>query len=378
MSRIIQSIKLRDDRFSQMEQELQRVTDEYRKLRDELLPIFRMAKDRSHPLPFPTAAAASPDLQHHEDMMSPLVSQLPPEKAASSLSRKFSTKQLFLGRTPKGNSPTHVPQSIPENKPVNGNSNLDPSAAALAASSHLTATMNGDYTQPATSPSRPNIPSPTSPNAYASKPSQTLAQRTYRDATVPGGGARSNLHPQIDDSQSHSVYSTTSTLIPSERERSGPTPTPGSMARSNRNPPREISTSTATDMGSEPSSAPSSARSDIEIFKSFRVSMDDPCKKVLPAALRKYNIYADPKNYALYIVYGDNEKMLKDDDIPLEHFKSLHKAGLKPMFMLRKLQSTGPGPDPSTYNSSQGGDGGSLRGGRAGGSQIQFPPGGVL
>lgn len=375
MSRIIQSIKLRDDRFAHMEQELQRVTEAYRKLRDELLPIFRMAKDRSQPLPFP--AAASPDLQHHEDMMSPLVSQPPPEKIGSSLSRKFSTKRLLLGSTPKSNSPTHVTQAIPENKPVNGNSTLDPSAAALAASSHLTASMNGDNMQPATSPSRANLPSPTSPNTYISAPSQTT-QRPYRDVTTPAT-ARLNGYSNNEESLPHSVYSTTSTLVPSERDRSGPTPTPSSMSRSNRNPPREISTAKT---GPDPPSAPSSARNDVEIFKSFRVSMDDPCEKVLPAALKKYNIDADPKQYALYIVFGDQEKKLENHHIPLVEFKDYHRQGLKPMFMLRKVQQ--PGPEANAPKGREGNvvggasDGGSISGGRIGGSQIQFPPGGVL
>ena len=373
VSRIIESLKTRDDRFTQMEQELQRITDEYRKLRDELLPVFRMAKDRSQPLPYP---AASPDLQHHEDMMSPLISSLPSEKTASSLSRKFSTKRLFLGSTPKSSSPTHVSQSIPENKPLNGNSTLDPSAAALAASSHLTASMNGENSQTATSPSRANLPSPTSPNTYTSAPSQTLAQRSYRDNSA---SVRPNAHSHAEESLPHSVYSTTSTLVPPERDRSGPTPTPGSISRSNRNPPREISISNT---GIDPPSAPSSGRNDVEIFKSFRVSMDDPCKKVLPAALKKYNIAADAKDYALYIVYGDREELLKENDIPLQKFKGLHRDGLKPMFMLRKKQKPGPGQGqpPGSDGSilGSGGDSGSISGGRSGGGQFEFPPGGVL
>lgn len=91
----------------------------------------------------------------------------------------------------------------------------------------------------------------------------------------------------------------------------------------------------------------------MEIFKSFRVSMEDPCYKVLPAALKKYNINAPWEQYALYIVYGDNERCLGMDEKPLILFKQLDKEGKKPMFMLRKI-SPGAGD--------QGGD----------------PPGGVL
>ncbi|CAF9903989.1 MAG: Adaptor for signal transduction [Heterodermia speciosa] len=382
VSRIIQSIKLRDDRLVQMEAEIRRVTDEYRKLRDELLPIFRMAKDRSQPLPFPSN---SPDLQqHHEDVMSPLQSQLPPEKGGSSLSRKFSTKRLFLGSTPKSSSPTHIPQSIPEGKTMNDNSTLDPSAAALAASSHLTASINGDV-QPATSPNRANIPSPTSPNTYVSNPPTILPHRAYgREAQTPST-ARPNIYPH-DEPLTREVYNS------GPSERSGPTPTPGSMARPTRNPPREISTATTNDP-SDPSSAPnsggSSSRNDnpsVNIFKSFRVSMEDPCYKVLPAALKKYNINADWRQYALYIVYGDQERCLGLEEKPLILFKQLDREGRKPMFMLRKHAAPMEGHSgPSGMGAGGGGTGflgasdtASLNSVRGHGSQIQFPPGGVL
>ena len=77
----------------------------------------------------------------------------------------------------------------------------------------------------------------------------------------------------------------------------------------------------------------------VEIFKSFRVSIDDPCWKVLPYALKKYGINAPWEQYALYIVYGGQERCLGLDEKPLILFKQLDKEGRKPMFMLRK---TGP------------------------------------
>lgn len=377
LSRIIQSIKLRDDRLVQMETEIRRVTDEYRRLRDELLPIFRMAKDRSQPLPFP---ANSPDLQqHHEDVMSPLVSQLPPEKSGSSLSRKFSTKRLFLGSTPKSNSPTYIPQSIPEGKAISDNASLDPSAAAVAASSHLTASINGDAPPSATSPNRANIPSPTSPNTYvSSNPQTTLPHRTYgREAQTPST-ARPNVYSHTEEPLTREVYN----LGPNS-DRSGPTPTPGSTARPTRNPPREISTSNADPDAA--SSAPNSGGgANAEIFKSFRVSMEDPCHKVLPAALKKYNINADWRQYALYIVYGDQERCLGLEEKPLILFKQLDREGRKPMFMLRKHAAPMEGHSgPSGMGTGGGFLGGagsetaSLGSGR-GGSAIQFPPGGVL
>jgi hypothetical protein len=84
---------------------------------------------------------------------------------------------------------------------------------------------------------------------------------------------------------------------------------------------------------------PGASNASVEIFKSFRVSMDDPCYKVLPAALKKYQINAPWDQYALYIVYGDQERCLGLDEKPLILFKQLDKEGKKPMFMLRKTNN---------------------------------------
>lgn len=45
-----------------------------------------------------------------------------------------------------------------------------------------------------------------------------------------------------------------------------------------------------------------------EQARSFRVNMEDPCWKVLPAALKKYKIYDDWKLYALFICFGNTGK----------------------------------------------------------------------
>ncbi|KAK3902573.1 hypothetical protein C8A05DRAFT_33716 [Staphylotrichum tortipilum] len=78
---------------------------------------------------------------------------------------------------------------------------------------------------------------------------------------------------------------------------------------------------------------------DSEIFKSLRVSMDDPCYKVLPAALMKYQINRPWDQYGLYLVYGNEERRLGLDEKPLILFKQLDKEGKKPMFKLRKMNN---------------------------------------
>lgn len=80
--------------------------------------------------------------------------------------------------------------------------------------------------------------------------------------------------------------------------------------------------------------------SSVEIFKSFRVGIEDPTRKVLPAALKKYNIRRPWREYELYIVYGAIERCLGMDEKPLILFKELDREGLKPMFMLRRIFST--------------------------------------
>ena len=97
-------------------------------------------------------------------------------------------------------------------------------------------------------------------------------------------------------------------------------------------------TSRRTAGSANPSSSGSGADTpSVEIFKSFRVGLDDPCHKVLPHALQKYNIQADWRHYALYIVYGDQERCVDLHEKPLALFKDLDREGKKPMFMLRKL-----------------------------------------
>ncbi|KAF2453587.1 hypothetical protein BDY21DRAFT_292790 [Lineolata rhizophorae] len=283
IARIIHIIKDRDERILAAEAELRlikedfnRVSEENRKLREDILPMIRMAKDRSQPLP-------TPDDPHH--LTSPPNTSQPDQRAGSSLSRKFSTKKLFLGSAPKNPSPT-----------IHHDSTLDPSAAALAASNNLTGALvaaagagASQGQQPSSSSASPHAfqhpqPSPTSPAYAQSAPGKTPTAQAARGP--PQGAAFDDYH-----------YG-------------------GS--------------------GSATGTGGSSSNPQVEIFKSFRVSIDDPCHKVLPVALKKYNITADWRQYALYIVHGDQERCLGLNERPLILFKQLDKEGRKPMFMLRK------------------------------------------
>ena len=359
IQRIIQSIRLRDERIVQAESELRRVTEEYRKLREELLPIFKMAKDRSQPLPYDppnsTQPAGSPDLYNHS-VSSPPISQTS-DKTSGGLARTFS-KKLFLGSTPKNNSPTHIPSAIQQGKTML-DSSVDPSAAAMVASNHLTASMSGG-SLPNASPNAIPAPSPTSPAPYHG---QTLASRSYaRDGTLSSRSTTLNDH--VEDHPTTSRTNTTQYA----RERDPPTSansfsskanqasntmsttstlvsTPHTSTTSTLLPSSHGSTATTNSQVSTP--APQAETPSVEIFKSFRVGLEDPCYKVLPAALRKYNINADWRQYALFIVFGDQERCVGLDEKPLSLFKMYDREGKRPMFMLRRLAVPQEGGDPT-------------------------------
>ncbi|KZP01726.1 hypothetical protein CALVIDRAFT_524063 [Calocera viscosa TUFC12733] len=69
-------------------------------------------------------------------------------------------------------------------------------------------------------------------------------------------------------------------------------------------------------------------------------SLEDPCWKVLPAALKKYNIKDDWQLYALFISYGPagGDRCLNYDEKPLLLFSQLKDKGKNPVFMLRHIK----------------------------------------
>lgn len=333
LSRLIQSIQRRDETIIAVQAEMRRLAEDYRRLREEILPVIKIAKDRSQPLPPPSASGQGSD-SYHDSATVTSPSPFALDNPSSKLGRAFSKRAYPGGTTPKNNSPTHVPSSIYETRNYHDSANLDPSAAAMAASSHLSVSVNGGAQH------SPGMPSPTSPNTHSTH-HQTLNPRSYNQ---PAASNRHEHPEEIPRAQSRADRLTPSQL-PAAR-----TDTPSSSSRAESRPP------------GEPSS--------VEIFKSFRVSWEDPCYKVLPAALKKYQIYSDPKNYALYIVYGDQERCLALDEKPLLLFKQLEKEGRKPMFMLRKIHQDNPGYVSGSAPNSAGFDGGRQ-------AQINLP-GGVL
>lgn len=341
IARIIHIIKDRDAELRMLKEDLIRISDENRKLREDILPLVKAAKDRSQPLPTPDDSSA------------------PTTDGKGGLSRKFSTKRLFLSNAPKNPSPT----AMQDGRSITDSTNLDPSAAAMAASTHLTASMRDIE---ARSPSQA-APSPTSPG--------------YNVGAPNSGGPTSRPFPRSDTGDGSRDTWNTAYTSPPDRSRQPDPPLSGGSTSSNPSSSNTIvPPQSATPSLASTSTVTSSSRGDrdrdatpqVEIFKSFRVSIDDPCHKVLPVALKKYNITADWRQYALYIVHGDQERCLGLNERPLILFKQLDKEGRKPMFMLRKHAT--PAEGHTVHGSGQGAGYGV---GGGGGGQVALP-GGVL
>ncbi|KAK6348880.1 Adaptor for signal transduction [Orbilia blumenaviensis] len=327
---LISAVKLRDDKVFTLEQELRRVNEAFNRLREEMLPILKTIKNETKPLPKPssnsTATSTTPTYkdfdyaaydrdstyrsrgQDHtsesvdirrEPTPQPVLSQPP--------TRKYSVKKVDKNHLKGAISPTTDRSTIREQfATVKETGTLDSIASTLiqTPSSAIQSPPTGtakDRSESTVSLPANTLPPPISPHnpagglqrSFSTRPSGRYTTRSSRDEILEHPRARS-------------------------RDRD---------TRRQDHPPM-ASPPAADDEGSNPPT--------VEIFKSFRVSMDDPCYKVLPAALKRYNIQADWQHYALYIVYGDQERCLGYEEKPLILFKQLDKEGKKPMFMLRR------------------------------------------
>lgn len=314
-----------------LEQDLRRITEDFRRLREDMLPALRLVKDAQQPLP---NLSGNNQAAYYEATLSPPAPTPPPgpSQPGSAVKRQYSTRKIMIGATPKNASPTQ-----PTHERSIAETTLDPANAAeraVLSSSHLAA-MNGGG-QSASSPSypSPNMPSPTSPQNHMS--GTTLGSRSYR-GDIPTPSSRTTFN---DDGHANAVYTSRDKAPPGgPRRRETPVP-----------------------------DTPSQSNASVEIFKSFRVSMEDPCYKVLPAALKKYQINAPWDQYALYIVYGDQERCLGLEEKPLILFKQLDKEGKKPMFMLRKTTTAPVDGEPGSAG----------LGSASRGAVTYDPPGGII
>ncbi|KAJ3218954.1 Adaptor for signal transduction [Dinochytrium kinnereticum] len=76
-----------------------------------------------------------------------------------------------------------------------------------------------------------------------------------------------------------------------------------------------------------------------ESYKSFRVSSNDSCSKILPAVLKKYKISEHWQNFGLFVCLHRSERCLSFDEKPLELISMLKDGEDPPVFSLKHTRS---------------------------------------
>lgn len=224
-----------------------------------------------------------------------------PTSTTSSLARKFSTKKLFLGGNRKNSeqdrqmeiskplmSPTYLNGSIAEERSTRPESPRSPTKTSI--------------------PITPGLNAPTTPY-YAT----SLEGGSSTTSLPSSGGTYGGYTPTAS-------WSTVSPVTPRRIDRVSEEVDPLFQPRNRSNsattdipePPPQTTTTTTTTTNTT-SSTSSSARAErprknkdvSNPMKSFRVNLEDPCWKVLPAAMKKYDVRGREEDYRLYITYGD-------------------------------------------------------------------------
>jgi hypothetical protein len=169
---------------------------------------------------------------------------------------------------------------------------------------------------------------PTAYDSPAEKERSNSAQTQAQPTRIPQAGqqplsrmisgtslANSPAHPSPPPSSSlpasaqHASTPQRSNLAPSQSAPSGTLlPSPNNLPTSS-NAPTTASSAIAPQSAADGTVASSSAKAAKESARqaasAFRVTLEDPCWKVLPAALKKYKINDDWKQYALFICFGN-------------------------------------------------------------------------
>ncbi|KAK9453976.1 hypothetical protein V1511DRAFT_527545 [Dipodascopsis uninucleata] len=288
VQRLIKSLELRDQRIMQAEQEIRRLVDNYNRLREDLLPIFKLAKE-SKPLPKPDTSPA-----YHSSVQSSVAnrhSMFVPQSSSfgqsfgpqSSISKKPSTKKISTSGSsinPVAVSNASFMQSY------SSSSTKSPTHSDWADHSRSTVLSTAANSTISTLPSGPSASSASSGLGSSSVPSSVNHHSPKLYQSTPSQGA------------SQSTSSTLRIMSPSS----------GSGHQSLAEP-----------------------------FKAFKLK-EEPCYKVLPAIVKDFNINDDWRQYALLLSFEGQERILGMDEKPLSIIKEMQDAGKSPTVFLRPVQ----------------------------------------
>ncbi|KAG5357237.1 Protein STE50 [Yarrowia sp. C11] len=301
-NRLFKSFEIRDERVFHVEQELKKLIESFNKIREDLLPLFKFVKESK---PLPTPDGTNPIHAHYlHSPGTPNDSTLTPSAVAKDPIQVPS------------NSSSTTPSIVRKLSKLN---NKSAQKSPTTMESEPTPTAGSSGTGAGTGPSeqkRPNLHLGSVKSLLS--PSDSAVAAT--PVVTPGGSTTLQFsHPYQSGSAASSQVNFSNTSLVS----------PGAQPSSSN---------TLGGSGQLGSNNQSSSTPAAEPFKSFRVTLDDPCYKVLPAALRRYKINGDWKQYALLVCYGDQERLLGLEEKPLIIFKELQDAGKQPVFMLRHIE----------------------------------------
>lgn len=315
-SELIHSLAIRDERMALAETEVKKLIEGYGRLREDLMPIFRQAKE-SKPLPTPEVMAMAN--MNSSGTGGPMTSSL--GSSINNHSGSSSSPTSGFNQTPFWGSPSTTNGQLPHQHPL-----ISLSSHVSSTNNINTNTNNINNTSTNNNPSGFNLIFPPGQSQSSLNNSSGSFKRSKLAAAASTGSLRSPTNSNSD------WHDQTSRLLNKKPSQLGLASSAASLST--------LST-VNTSLSSSPSPSPSTGSSLAEAFKSFRIKEEDPCYKVLPAALRKYRVNADPRNYVLVVCYDDQERLLGPEEKPLLVFKELQDAGRKPVFMLRMLTSQG-------------------------------------
>jgi hypothetical protein len=121
--------------------------------------------------------------------------------------------------------------------------------------------------------------------------------------------------------------------------------------------PSKISTTKSTTTNLTSPGQESSNNVSGDTLKQLRAKTEDPCYKILQAAMRSHRLdKSEWRKYVLVICYGgDKERVLRYDEKPVVVFKELNELGLSPSIMLRQVEETDDTGDLHDYYETPGG-----------------------
>lgn len=393
------ALRQRDDRIRLLESQILRLADYLARFQQDMASVARHVGVKAHSIDTPITLVSNSLHSHNSsessipsmstygsnsDLASTAASSLPLESPTSRnvaglVSPTRSAGFAYpAGHAMSGFKPATVTSARSDS--IGGNSPMTPTTAAqsyAASSSHavgptdLSPTQSTPSATPTSLGSQPGFPHQLSQQQQPQQPQQqpssagsgSMVSPTRRlahqnalsqpDASGPSRARAGSLGTSTAFSTNgSSPFASGSASTSNEAISSANAGNAASRSAADREERKDTSTTSSsepnaktvaaaassTSSATSTSASANSASSDSNPYKSFRVTLDDPCYKVLPAALKKYKINDDWRKYALFICYGKTERCLSYDEKPLLLFQKLKENEQSPVFMLRHIR----------------------------------------